>query len=202
MKNKKMLIIGACLLLCGMTVVGTYAWMTTRTNDKINNFKGANLSDMEIVLKEDKFEEDKALRYLPNDIIQKNPTIENKSKNISVYAAIKVTYQVKKGGKITDISEAEFQKYAKIDKINDGWEAIKTDETGRVLYMYQGEVKAMTTITPELFTAVLVNGSIALEDNGTLPAFHIKVEGFATQYKNTSLQSAKDSLIEYAGMTK
>lgn len=202
MKKKNLILLGVCLAICGVSILGTYAWLTTDTKPIINNFTSTNESGLSIVLKEENFDKAKASSYLPGDVIKKDPTIENTSVKESVYAAIKVTYQDVDNKQISNIKKNDFDKYAKISDFGEGWDWVATDTSGAELYIYTKEVKATETISPALFQSVNVNKHIELKANGTLPTFNIKVEGFATQYRNVSLLDAKATLISLANMTK
>lgn len=199
MKKKNLIIIGVCLIICAISIAGTYALLTAHTEPKTNSFSS---TDVSIVLKEEQFDKEKASSYLPGDLIQKDPTIQNTSEKESVYAAIKVTYQVVEGTTTTNIDQSMFAKYATINEVGIGWSLIATDANGAQLYMYQAEVKASETIQPELFQSVSINKAIEFKEDGTLPSFNIKVEGYATQYEHASLEEAKTSLIKISNMAK
>lgn len=201
MKRRKILMFGACAILCGMAVIGTYAYLMTNTEANINKFTATDSKNIQIALIEKGFEENKASSYLPGDTIVKDPTIKNTSKKLSVYAAIKTTYQAEKNGKMSDVSKLEFEEYAQIKGFGSEWELIESNDVS-ALYVYKKEVKANELAQPTLFQGIEIHQNIKVKDNGSLPKFNVLVEGYATQYKNVDFDEAKAALILMSNMTK
>ena len=129
----------------------------------------------------------KAMNYYPGDVIPKNPTLMNTSIE-DEYVAIKVTYQNNDG---TAISKELFEStYGKIGNLSNDFVRVVTSYEGENkydLYIYTKTLLAGSK-APALFDRVVVNQNINTV-NGKWPTFKIKVQGFAVQAKNVTLDT-------------
>lgn len=124
----------------------------------------------------------KATNYYPGDVIPKNPTLKNTSKE-DEYVAIKVTYVNNDGEAISkDLFETT---YGKIENLSSDFKRIEiSGEDGFKydLFIYKNSLKAGSE-TLALFDEVVVNQDIKTV-NGKWPTFKLKVQGYAVQAKN------------------
>ena len=201
---------------CVLTVCVTLALMSKITETATNTFTSDR--SISIALREDKWDgftfedtyekepgsvakdgltEDqinelgitKATNYYPGDVIPKNPTLKNTSKE-DEYVAIKVTYVNNDGEAISkDLFETT---YGEINNLSSDFKRIEiSGEDGYKydLYIYRKLLKAdseQLSLTPALFDKVVVNQDIKTV-NGIWPTFKLKVQGYAVQAKNVTL---------------
>lgn len=142
MKKKVLLTVASIALVAALSIGGTLAFLTAKTDTKTNVFTGTDDNLKGRI--EETFDKEAASSYIPGQAIVKVPTLVNNSKN-SAYVAIKLTFKVDSKA----VSYEEFCKVASIDGLND----TQFEKIGDDLYMYN-EVLAGNASTPALFTSV------------------------------------------------
>lgn len=171
MKKKNLLIGAASLaLVAALSIGGTLAYLSAKTDTKTNVFTGSNDNLKGRI--EETFEEDKASHYIPGEAIVKKPTLVNLSGN-SAYVAIELTYKVDD----KEVTAKEFADYARIDGFSTDFTEIGTD-----VYFYN-EVLSGKATTPELFTTVT-------------PLTSLSTTTTTTVYTKTEYEEIKNTLGE------
>jgi len=169
MKKKIVLGLTALILVVGLTIGGTLAFMQSKTVQVVNTF---TVGSVHLSLAET-YEQDSQL--IPGTVIAKTPilTVAAGSEECFVKAKIEIPVALQtliSAGKIT------------IDYNTTDWSTI--DANGIVYYNGTVAKNAAATVLPALFTTVTINSSVTNEDLATIADLanrQIKVTGYAIQ---------------------
>ena len=133
---------------------------------------------------------DQAGAYMPEDRIQKDPTLRLEDGSEDAWVAIKVEFFNHNNEAISE--DAFVNTYGAISMSNE-FELIDR-KANYSLYMYKTKMAAASTSDP-LFKEVVINDDIAFV-NGVLPSFRIATKGYAVQAKGLNYSEAMNELIE------
>lgn len=175
MKNKKMMLGSAILLVVLLVVGGTLAWFTAETDTVVNNFKAGTL---DIKLTED-FDDTAAGNVNPGDKIKKEITIENTG---TKRAYLRMKLEPKWTNLVGEQTTLEDWGPASILDLHQDWE-LKSDG-----YYYYKNVVAAGATAPKPFTKIQFAGA-AMGDKyqGANFALNVKVE--AIQVTNGAVEA-------------
>lgn len=123
--NRKKLALSACAAALTGTLAlgGTLAYLTSKTNTVENVFTGEDNNLGGRI--DERFDEEKAAKYLPGDLIVKEPRLENINNSVDAWVAVKVDFS--KDGEAVDYTE--FLKDASIQfKDQDGFNTVDWEE--------------------------------------------------------------------------
>ncbi len=169
MKKRTMALLAAVLLVVGVAIGGTLAWLTAKSDTVTNTF---TTSDIKITLEETKGGTDRTFKMIPGYTIEKDPKVKVLEGSEACFLFVKLE------------KSANFDKYMTYEMAN-GWEALAD-----VPNVYYREV---TTIPVEY--DVLKNNQVTV--NGTVTTTDMKaaetdkptltVSAYASQlYKNNT----------------
>ena len=170
----------------------TLAFFTDR-DTKTNTFSTGSVT---VELSEPNWDQEKANKYGPGDIIPKDPQVTNTDKT-DAWVAVRVKYSL--DDNYMGYSEFKRKLLANngLDFDLNGWELLKDEGSDGQLYMYKTVLK-QNQKTGALFTQVpIAFGNIELI-NGQLPNFAIDVQGYGVQAENISEDQARQELIDLA----
>lgn len=149
-----------------------------------------------------------AQRYVPGQIIYKDPTVRNNGdeNGVSAYVAIKVQYFKGTGANEEQISYDDF-KNEFLDKetgiqFSQKWLDITKDNENDQIYLYGTETGGATALdvnktTAPLFTEVPISLDLEPGEDGKLPGFNIKVQAYAIQ--SVGVDNAAEALLTFIG---
>lgn len=184
MKNNKMKkTILALSLAAVLGLGGTLAYMSSTTNDKQNIFTvGAAISgelreptwdgdnftneDNQVVVDTDNLGKDKAVEFVPNRVINKDPAVANTSEGTEAYIGVTIAYT-------GATSKADLETFATVNWNTTDWD-FNEDYTYAV---YKNPVAAGAKTTP-LFTTVTINEDAT---SATMKNFDITLKGYLVQ---------------------
>lgn len=169
MKKRTMALLAAVLLVVGVAIGGTLAWLTAKSDTVTNTF---TTSDIKITLEETKGGDTHTFKMIPGYTIEKDPKVKVLEGSEACFLFVKLQ------------KSANFDKYMTYEMAN-GWEALAD-----VPNVYYREV---TTIPAEY--DVLKNNQVTV--NGTVTTTDMKaaetdkptltVSAYASQlYKNNT----------------
>lgn len=178
-KSKKIAaIITSAALVVTMSIGGTLAWLTARTDTKTNAFTVTASKNISIDLKEpnwDKTGSALAKDMYPGLTIQKDPTVTNTSNKRPVWIAVKLQYTVPQNvtAKTAANTLAGINQFANIDFDANNWE-FNADKT--VAY-YKTMVNPQALTTP-VFNNVTIKST---DKENDIQNFDIQVTAYAVQ---------------------
>ena len=224
-KERKALLIASLLVLCiAVGSLATYALMQSVTKTATNVF--ASDRNIGITLSEPDWEahgSEDAKRYVPGQIIDKDPQVTLNDNSVSAYVALKVQYFEGVGDGEKQITYGEFkEKFLEDTKdgtrpmdFSENWTLISTEamkdktENGTTdisdVYMYNkiltlddASTQIKENVTEPLFTKVHLSSGLTA-DNVTklLPRFNIKVTAYAVQSEGVQELEIGDILYEF-----
>lgn len=181
--TKMMFMILAVVLIVGISVGGTLAWLTATTGPVTNTF---TVGDINITLTETT---PTNYKIVPGGEDNKDPTITVLKNSENCYVYVTVDNTVVLNGTVVATPN--------IDTTN--WIEVQTTGT-KTLYRYKDVVPASTTNDQPLpvFTKVVYSDTITKGNINTLANTTIVINGFAHQSDNTTLSVANDAAIAWA----
>lgn len=181
--TKTMFMILAVVLIVGISVGGTLAWLTATSGPVTNTF---TVGDINITLAEST---PPNYKIVPGGEDNKDPTITVSKNSENCYVYVTVDNNVVLNG--TTVATPN------IDPTN--WISVQTQGT-KTLYRYKDVVLASTTNDQPLpvFTKVVYSDTITKGNINTLANTTIVINGFAHQSDNTTLSVANDAAIAWA----
>lgn len=220
MKKKRTGIILTSLLVIAVIAVGmTLALLQTSTGAKTNTFSsnkniaielrepgwdgfqfgdatesnGSNVSNPEDM----NLGFNQAKNYLPGQIIDKNPQVQNigQKDGVDAYVAIRVRYySVAENGEKTQMTCDAFKAAYLEESINfsNEWAEIQksSDDQKDQVFLYgtekEGTVLTKDRKTNALFDKVKLSTELTPDETGKLPGFAIEVQAFAIQSDNVT----------------
>lgn len=189
--TKAMSLILAVVLIVGVSVGATLAWLTATSGTVTNTF---TVGDINISIAESDTDKDgsttkNAYKIVPGGEVEKDPKITVAATSEKCYVYAYVVNNVKIGDTVVATPN--------IDTAD--WTAIGTNSNG-TLYRYK-EIVDATSKAKELtvFSKVSYAGSITKDDINTLKDTTITVQGFAHQSDNTTQEVAdKAALTQFS----
>lgn len=155
MKKNILLTIASMGLVAALSIGGTLAYLTAKTDEKTNVFTGEDEKLKGHIEEEDWKYDKEGYTYLPGDVVAKDPMLVNDS-DLSAYAALKVEFVVD-GNKV---SYDEFTNYATVsyNKV-DGFNTEDFDVTvgNDEVFLVCKEAIEKKGKTPDIFDQVHVN---------------------------------------------
>lgn len=114
--KKVCLNLGALVLVAVIAVVGTLAYLSQVSDSKKNTFNGSK--GLTTKVEEPEWHPEDGNNYTPGKVITKDPVFTNESETQDVYAALRVSYQikVKTDGTNTEYREIPYSEFVKIAK--------------------------------------------------------------------------------------
>lgn len=181
--TKAMFVILAVVLIVGISVGGTLAWLTATSGPVTNTF---TVGDINITLTETT---PTNYKIVPGGEDNKDPTITVLKNSENCYVYVTVDNTVVLNGTVVATPN--------IDTTN--WIEVQTTGT-KTLYRYKDVVPASTTNDQPLpvFTKVVYSDTITKGNINTLANTTIVINGFAHQSDNTTLSVANDAAIAWA----
>lgn len=158
MKKKTLAIVLAITAIVGLTIGGTLAWLTDKTQDVTNTFTVGNI---DITLTETDADEDadadnNSYKMVPGNVISKDPTVTVKAGSETCWLFVKVE---ETGGNVivngVDKTFDDFITYS----VNEKWTRLETTNETSVYYR---EVDDLTTATEDAVFSVI---GYSKEDN-------------------------------------
>lgn len=182
--TKTMFMILAVVLIVGISVGGTLAWLTATSGPVTNTF---TVGDINITLTETT---PASYKIVPGGEDSKDPTITVLKNSENCYVYVTVDNNVVLNGTVVATPN--------IDTTN-CWIEVQTTGT-KTLYRYKDVVPASTTKDQPLpvFTKVGYSNTITKGNINTLANTTIVINGFAHQSDNTTLSVANDAAIAWA----
>lgn len=181
--TKTMFMILAVVLIVGISVGGTLAWLTDTTDSVVNTF---TVGDININLAETTSPN---YKIVPGGKSDKNPTITVVKGSENCYVYVTVENNVVLNGKVVATPN--------INTTN--WNTVKTEGT-KTLYRYKDVVETNATDDQNLpvFTEVSYSETITKDNIAALTNKTIVINGFAHQSENTNQNVADDAAIAWA----
>lgn len=181
--TKTMFMILAVVLIVGISVGGTLAWLTATSDTVTNTF---TVGDINIDLTETTGQ---SYKIVPGGEDRKDPTVTVLKNSENCYVYVTVDNTVVLNGTVVATPN--------IDPTN--WIEVRTTGT-KTLYRYKDVVPASTTDDQSLpvFTSVAYSGRITKSDISTLANTTIVINAFAHQSENTTLDVANAAAIAWA----
>ena len=181
--TKTMFMILAVVLIVGISVGGTLAWLTATSDTVTNTF---TVGDINIDLTETTGQ---SYKIVPGGEDRKDPTVTVLKNSENCYVYVTVDNTVVLNGTVVATPN--------IDTTN--WIEVQTTGT-KTLYRYKEVVPASTTDDQSLpvFTKVAYSGTITKSDISTLANTTIVINAFAHQSENTTLDVANAAAIAWA----
>lgn len=175
MNAKKIVTAGlALVMVAGISVAGTLAYLTAQTTEKINTF---TVGDISIELTEPDWTAGTGSeKILPGDEVPKDPTVTVKANSEACYVYVAIDNGLK-------LDDGTLAGTLNIDSAN--WNVVKTSGDTTV-YRYKEVVDtgAADTVLPDVFTTVTVSPSITSENIGQLDGDKITAQAYAHQSQN------------------
>lgn len=152
-----------------------------------------------------------ASEYVPGDIIPKDPTVKNTSRDEEVYVALKATFykgvydsqnnewsyvQIPYTG--TQEGVAYFTSLYGTVEIDSEWTKI-SEANNDQLFFYE-KTLGVNGETPALFENVKLKLDIEPDENERMPQFKIELKAYAVQGKNVDVSEAKSALIDLSNV--
>lgn len=196
MNAKKIVTAGlALVMVAGISVAGTLAYLTAESQEKINKFTVGGIS---IELTEPEWSYgDAGAKIVPGDMVDKDPTVtvQADSENCFVYVGIKNDLKLDDGTVAGDLN---------ID--TSAWTVVGTTSDGTVVYRYIGEkapdgyvpLATSNTELEKVFTTVTISGTAVNEDNiQQLANDTITVQAYAYQADNVEMTNADAAALAF-----
>lgn len=195
------------LMAIVVTVGGTLAYLSTKTEAKTNAFTFLGSNDISATLTEPKWEAgiaaspDYGKKLTPGSVVDKNPIITNTCA-LDEYVAARVTFQTGDGTTMTDEEYTKLMGMIEIDWNLTDWELIGTEGPVNI-YDYKtlltGAEAAPYSETNSLFETVTIKNDLTNEDMNwlkeTIHGYKIYIEGAAIQGSEfADLDAAKTEL--------
>lgn len=175
MNAKKIVTAGlALVMVAGISVAGTLAYLTAQTTEKINTF---TVGDISIELTEPDWTAGTGSeKILPGDEVPKDPTVTVKANSEACYVYVAID----NGLKLDDDTLA-----GTLDIDSANWNVVKTSGDTTV-YRYKEVVDtgAADTVLPDVFTTVTVSPSVTSENIDQLDGDKITAQAYAHQSQN------------------
>lgn len=175
MNAKKIVTAGlALVMVAGISVAGTLAYLTAQTTEKINTF---TVGDISIELTEPDWTAGTGSeKILPGDEVPKDPTVTVKANSEACYVYVAIDNGLK-------LDDGTLAGTLDIDSAN--WNVVKTSGDTTV-YRYKEVVDtgAADTVLPDVFTTVTVSPSVTSENIGQLDGDKITAQAYAHQSQN------------------
>ena len=164
--NKKKVALTACAtaLVGTLAIGGTLAYLTSRTNTVENVFTGEDHNLGGRI--DEKFDEETAFRYMPGDLIVKEPVLENLKDSVDAYVAVKVDF-TKDGNAINydTFKQDATVAYKGAEGFNtENWKEVAVDGADYKFFVYKDVVKSGTKTAP-IFDHVQIDKQIKVEFN-------------------------------------
>ena len=177
MNAKKIVTAGlALVMVAGISVAGTLAYLTAQTTEKINTFTVGNIN---IELTEpDWTAGEGSQKILPGDVVKKDPTVTVKANSEACYVYVAIDNGLK-------LEDGTLAGTLNIDTGN--WiEVKKSGDT--TVYRYKEVVNtgAADTVLPDVFTTVTVSSSVTSKNIGQLDGDKITAQAYAHQSQNVA----------------
>ena len=211
MKKKTVALLLACVMMFGVAVGGTMAWLTAETPNVTNTFTVGNieieLSETDEGIGIDTNTTDNANEYhfVPGDTLPKDPKATVKANSEACWLFVKVTESNNSGltgltGKVINWG-VDTTKWTAVDGQNNVW------------YMYVDEATAKTGNSWYILTgnATYPNGCVTVNDgvtkdmisviNNTATKPTLTFDAFAHQSKNTDLATATTAALAHFNIT-
>ena len=196
MNAKKIVTAGlALVMVAGISVAGTLAYLTAESEEKINKFTVGGIS---IELAEPDWTYGSAgAKIVPGDVVDKDPTVTVKanSENCFVYVGIK-----------NDLKLNDKTLVGTLNIDASAWEKVDTTSDGTDVYRYIGEkapdgyvpLATSDTVLEEVFTTVTISGTAVNEDNiQQLANDTITVQAYAYQADNVEMANADNAAVTF-----
>ena len=175
MNAKKIVTAGlALVMVAGISVAGTLAYLTAQTTEKINTF---TVGDISIELTEPDWTAGTGSeKILPGDEVPKDPTVTVKANSEACYVYVAIDNGLK-------LDDGTLAGTLDIDSAN--WNVVKTSGDTTV-YRYKEVVDtgAADTVLPDVFTTVTVSPSVTSENIDQLDGDKITAQAYAHQSQN------------------
>ena len=139
------------VLVIGISVSATLAYLTATTQVKENNFHSA--SDVTGQVLEPSYTTD--VNYQPGDIIHKDPLIDNDTEQFPIFVGAKLSFSINvTGTTYTPVSYETFKKYAVMrtdsdktftEALNGNWTKLNAASDGNLYVYYNNSIAADTS---------------------------------------------------------
>ena len=139
------------VLVIGISVSATLAYLTATTQVKENNFHSA--SDVTGQVLEPSYTTD--VNYQPGDIIHKDPLIDNDTEQFPIFVGAKLSFSINvTGTTYTPVSYETFKKYAVMrtdsnktftEVLNSNWTKLNAASDGNLYVYYNNSIAADTS---------------------------------------------------------
>lgn len=196
MNAKKIVTAGlALVMVAGISVAGTLAYLTAESEEKINKFTVGGIS---IELAEPDWTYGSAgAKIVPGDEVDKDPTVTVKanSENCFVYVGIN-----------NDLKLEDGTVAGTLNITTSAWTEVGTTSDGTVVYRYTGDkasngyvpLAASDTELEKVFTTVTISGTAVDEDNiQELENDTITVQAYAYQADNVEMDDADAAALAF-----
>ena len=188
MNAKKIVTAGlALVMVAGISVAGTLAYLTAQTTEKINTF---TVGDISIELTEPDWTAGTGSeKILPGDEVPKDPTVTVKANSEACYVYVAIDNGLK-------LDDGTLAGTLNIDSAN--WNVVKTSGDTTV-YRYKEVVDtgAADTVLPDVFTTVTVSPSVTSENIGQLDGDKITAQAYAHQSQNVEQGVANAAALAF-----
>lgn len=166
------------VLVIGISVSATLAYLTATTQVKENNFHSASAVTGQVL--EPHYTED--VNYQPGDIIHKDPLIDNDTEQFPIFVGAKLSFKINVTGNTWEtVSYETFKKYAVMrtdsnktftEALNSNWTKLAAATDGNLYVYYKNSIAADTSAS-ETNPDTLGHGGSAGTDttDATAPIF-------------------------------
>lgn len=210
-KKRIVTLCAAFALVLTVVIGGTLAYLSDRTDAKVNKLTFVSSNDPTNKLSgllEEVWTAADGLSLIPGDVVTKKPSIKNNSTaDQSEWASIQVVFEkiAADGTTITTMSETEVSALLAIMEIDynvgagtTNWTKESTTNGNKVRYYYNGEL-VKNASTSDLFTKVTIKGSATNAQIDAITTFapggiNIRLEGAVVQYQGLTFQEAQTEL--------
>lgn len=126
--KKVLLMATSCVLVAGISVGATLAYLTAKTNDKDNKFKASGGIKGEVL--EPTWDVSKATNFAPGDEIPKDPKIDNDTSDANVWVGAKIEFFLDVGNGDEEVDYATFSKFATLTGwVGTDWNELSSTKT-------------------------------------------------------------------------
>ena len=203
--NKKKTALTACAAALAGTLAigGTLAYLTSRTSTVENVFTGEDKNLGGRI--DEKFDEKTASKYMPGDLIVKEPVLENLKDSVDAYVAVKVDFSKDNTAVDYDTFKQDatviYQGAEGFNTVN--WKEVPVKGADYKFFVYKDVVKADTKTAP-IFDHIQIDKQIKVEFNEKSKTTTVWKEVTKEDYENAAgnkqaLKSSEDEneVIKY-----
>ena len=191
MNAKKIVTAGlARVMVAGISVAGTLAYLTAKTDEKVNTFTVGNI---QIELTEpDWTAGEGGQKILPGDVVKKDPTVTVKANSEACYVYVAIDNGLK-------LDDGTLAGTLNID--TSSWNVVKTsDDTTVYRYKEVVNTSAEDNVLPDVFTTVTVSSDVTSENIDQLNNDKITAQAYAHQSQNVDQGVADAAALAFFGI--